>query len=138
MISGLYGQTDILKLALDGTETRYKAITNNIANVNTPEYKRITVDFESELKKVTSNNNQELYLSKTHENHMGKSKSSIENFKPTIKVQENTSVRKDKNNVNPDTEAIDMAKTTIMYNALINQISRKFEGIQNVIREGGK
>ena len=138
MFSKLYGNMDILKTALDGSSLRYEAISNNLANVNTPNYKRTTVEFENELQKVISGENTKLTLTKTHDKHMGKGKLNIENFEPTINKINNISTRKDKNNVNPDIEMIDMAKTIIKYNALTDQISRKFNGIQNVISEGGK
>ena len=43
---------NILNYALNGLWLRNKAINHNIANANTPNYKRITVNFEESLKKL--------------------------------------------------------------------------------------
>lgn len=42
------------------------------------------------------------------------------------------------NNVNIDTESANLAKNTIMYNALVSQTIDEFDKIKNVINEGSK
>lgn len=138
MIDNIYGNMDLLNAALDGSSSRYESISNNLSNVNTPGFKKTTVNFESQLKDIISNRNTEISLDKTNQRHMGKGKASLNNFQADIKDHKETSTRKDKNNVNPDVEMINLAKTSIMYNALTDQINRKFSKIQNVITEGGK
>ncbi|KNF08807.1 flagellar basal body rod protein FlgB [Gottschalkia purinilytica] len=136
MLSKIYGQTNILKAALDGSSAKDKAIANNMSNVNTPGYKRLDVDFEGQLKKILTTEGK-LQLQKTHQGHIGDN-NSIENFNPNTQQYKNISVKRDKNGVNMDVEMAEMAKNTIMYNALITQISRKFNSIKTVISEGGK
>ena len=48
---------NLLQLGLDGAKKRQEAISNNIANVDTPGYKRKDVDFLSVLKKEKAANN---------------------------------------------------------------------------------
>ena len=43
----IYG---LMKMGLDATELRSRTIANNIANINTPNYKRRYVTFEDSLK----------------------------------------------------------------------------------------
>ena len=62
----------------------------------------------------------------------------IEDLKPSIEIDRSYSYRFDNNNVNIDTEAAELAKNTIMYNALIDQTIREFDKIKNVIIEGSK
>lgn len=138
MLNKLYGNLDILTSALDASSFKNKTISNNLANVNTPGYKKSTVNFESELKNIIDGRNTKLGLNKTNSKHMGKQKSTLQNFQPNVNVHENTSNRRDKNNVNPDVEMIELAKNTIMYNALADRVSGKFSKIQSVIAEGGK
>lgn len=138
MIGKLYGNMDLMKAALDGSSLRYEAISNNMANINTPGYKKTTVSFENELQRLMGTGSRKLTLEKTNPKHIGKTRSSLENFKASVEKHEDTSSRRDKNNVNPDTEMINMAKTVITYNAIIDQINRKFNNIQSVITEGGK
>jgi flagellar basal-body rod protein FlgB len=126
---------NILHKALDGTWLRNKAINHNISNVNTPNYKRVDVNFQDKLKKAMKK--EESKLVKTHDKHLPVSKE-IKDFNPSIEVDKSYSYRFDNNNVNIDTESAELAKNTIMYNALIDQTAREFNRIKNVIIEGGK
>jgi flagellar basal-body rod protein FlgB len=48
-MQSLNPQIDLLGRLISATETRQKVISHNLANVNTPEYRRLEVDFESQL-----------------------------------------------------------------------------------------
>ena len=49
-MSGLTDNTmSILGQALDGLTARQAAITSNLANIDTPNYQAVTVDFETTL-----------------------------------------------------------------------------------------
>ncbi|MBU5254747.1 flagellar basal body rod protein FlgB [Tissierella praeacuta] len=133
MINRIYDNIDFYKKALDGTWERHKAINNNIANDNTPNYKRKFVTFEDQLKQSIENNR--ISLTKTHVNHINHRTSS---FSPIVMEDKSTSYRLDGNNVNIDTETADLAKNTIMYDALTKQVIGEFEKIKNVITEGSK
>lgn len=135
MIGKTYGNIDFLQKALDGTWLRNDAISNNIANVNTPGYKRVTVEFENMLKNQMDNNSVSLMM--TDEKHIGNGNNS-NNFEPLVKINRDTSTRKDGNNVNVDVEMGDLAKNSIMYDGLIRQISREFRDIKTIIEAGGK
>ena len=132
MLNG-YNNIDFYKKALDGTWKRNKAITHNIANENTPNYKRKIVTFEDQLKQSIKNN--KISLRTTNEKHIGISKDS---FNPLELEDKSVSYRIDGNNVNIDTESADLAKNTIMYDALTKQITDEFSKIKNVITEGSK
>lgn len=133
MFSGIYKNIDFYKKALDGTWERNKAITSNLANVNTPNYKRKTVDFEEQLKKSMDKGHIE--LTTTDKNHI---KNNNSNFSSSINMKNLMSNRIDGNNVNIDTENAELAKNTIMYNALTKQISDEFKKIKTVISEGSR
>ncbi|EOC99312.1 flagellar basal body rod protein FlgB [Caldisalinibacter kiritimatiensis] len=135
MLNTSYRSIDIMKKALDGTWQRHEAITNNIANVNTPGYKRIEVNFEAELKNALQKDG--LSLNTTNEKHISKN-DTLNSFNPTVKRDYSYSTRKDGNNVNIDVESAELAKNTIMYNSLIRQVSNEFRKIKMVLNEGGK
>ncbi len=126
---------EILNKALDGYWLRDKAINQNISNVNTPNYKKLTVSFEDELRAAI--NAKEHKLNRTNRKHLPLSRE-INRVQPKVKVERDHFHRFDKNNVNIDVESADLAKNTIMYNALINQTINEFEKIKNVINEGSK
>ena len=126
---------NILNKALDGLWLRDKVINQNISNVNTPNYKRVTVDFEDKLRDAI--HDQESKLNRTHDKHLQMTKK-IDEIKPEIGIDKNYSYRFDKNNVNIDRESADLAKNFIMYNAVTNQAINEFDKIKNVINEGSK
>ena len=60
-----------LKQSLNGTLLRHKAIAHNIANVNTPKFKRVDVEFKSQLKAAISRSSENsVHAPKTHLGHM--------------------------------------------------------------------
>lgn len=135
MFERLNTNIDMLNKALDGLWLRDKVINHNISNVNTPNYKKLTVNFEDKLKEAIGNRKDK--LNKTHSKHLPISKE-INGINPSISVDRNYSYRFDQNNVNIDTEMAELAKNTIMYNAVINQVIGEFDKIKNVINEGSK
>ncbi|WP_378957112.1 flagellar basal body rod protein FlgB [Pelosinus sp. sgz500959] len=122
----------VLEQALSASSLRQKVISNNIANVNTPGYKKSEVSFEDMLQNAIGGD--KLPMVKTNERHLGMGKDSIPN--PQINTMSNTSIRTDGNNVDIDVEMADLAKNSIYYNAVVQQISNYFSGIKSAIKEG--
>jgi flagellar basal-body rod protein FlgB len=56
-MSSSLSQIDLLSRLLDAAATRQQIVGRNIANVNTPGYRRLSVEFETELQKQLSNPN---------------------------------------------------------------------------------
>lgn len=100
----------LMKLGLDATELRSRVIANNIANINTANYKRKYVEFENTLK-----------------NSINKK------VKPEIKTDLNSKVREDGNNIDLENEKVNQAATTLEFNALITLTNIKLGMAKNVI-----
>ncbi len=122
--------------ALDGTWQRQKATSNNIANSETPGYKAVKVNFEDSLKteinklKTTSTGGSNAFLDKME------SIQSIENSK--ISVYEGaTSSRLDENNVDLESENIDMSKSVLQYYYLVRGFSDSYSRLKYAVN-GGK
>lgn len=117
---------ETIKKSLDATSTRGRVINNNIANVNIKGYKRHYVEFEESLKR----NQEEMDLKFTKSKHISTSGEygSIE-----IKRDENSSMREDGNNVDIDTEKVNQAANTLMYNALISQLNNRISTKRYII-----
>jgi flagellar basal-body rod protein FlgB len=133
MLDKISGSTAILEKALDAAWMRNEAISNNIANANTPGYKKSDVNFENQLAnaaqfQIGSAVKSSKFLP------IGNDRGSIP--APQMNQQTHTSVRKDGNNVDIDVEMAELAKNAIKYNALITQISKKFGSIKMVLNEG--
>lgn len=122
--------------ALDGTWQRQKATSNNIANSETPGYKAIKVNFEDSLKaemnklQTTSKSSTTAFLDKME------SIQSIEDSQ--ISVYEGaTSSRLDENNVDLESENIDMSKSVLQYYYLVRGVSDSYSRLKYGIN-GGK
>ena len=135
MFQRLNTNINLFNKVLDGLWLRDKAINHNISNVNTPNYKRLTVNFEDQLKAALEDNKTK--LNRTHSKHLPVTKG-IEEVEPRISTDKNRSYRFDGNNVNIDTESANLAKNQIMYSAVIDQMIYEFDKIKNVINEGSK
>lgn len=122
-IDKMFESKKVIDKALDAAWIRNQAIAQNIANVDTPGYKRKTVSFEEQLKQAMESNNFK--------------NSDVD--KIDIKVTEDNkslSMRLDGNNVDIDNEMAEMAKNTIRYNLLVQQAG--YSSLKQVITEGKK
>lgn len=118
---------NVLDKAADASWTRESLITNNIANVNTPNYKRRDLDFESVL-------NEQLGSCK-HESLDAKLRTvDLSQLNPAIYTDHaSLSYRLDGNNVDIDTEEAELASEQIKYQALTTSISKEFSRMKSVI-----
>src|SRR5664280_2024948 len=93
---------NLLEKALAGSSLRHKAISNNIANINTPGYKRMEVSFEDELAAAADSAEASQGLTRTHPQHMLPGIAGVDSAR--IRTIDNTSMRTDGNNVDIDAE----------------------------------
>ncbi|GAB6137661.1 flagellar basal body rod protein FlgB [Halanaerobaculum tunisiense] len=125
----------VLGKALDGLQKKHQSISNNIANADTPNYKRKQVNFKQQLESAIEDKNQ---LAVTNKSHIALHKSNLSSVEPKMATEEDTKVRKDGNNVNIDAEMANLAKNTIKYQTVSKQLGNQFNRLQNVIKKGGK
>ena len=116
----------MIERGLDAAWLRNNVISQNIANVDTPGYKRKVVKFEEFLDSEM----------KTGRISQGKSKLSS-NVMQIIEDPANSSYRSDGNNVDIEHEMALLAANSIRYNTLIQRINGDFQKLKTVIR-GGK
>ena len=124
--SNIYDYVNVLDKAADASWMRQEAISNNIANVNTPGYKRQDVAFEDSLQEAISNSR---YRS-TDEKVANLSKADLRIRSYTD--SSGFSYRLDGNNVDIDTESAALARNQLKYNALVDSINHEFSMIKAV------
>lgn len=122
-----YQNYSLLHRALDASAMRQEAVSTNIANVNTPEYKAKRVDFEQQLRKAVSSG-----MDQTHDKHFGAN--DLSTVTPTIREREGTMIRDDGNNVDIDQEMAELSANTIYYNSLVTQLSAKYSMVRTALR----
>jgi flagellar basal-body rod protein FlgB len=131
MIDRISDKTRLLEKALDAAWMRNETISNNIANVNTPGYKKSYVRFEELLTDAVD----KFQISgiKKDEKFLPIGKDTKYSVSPEIVQEDFTSMRRDGNNVDIDVEMAELAKNSIKYNALIAQMSKEFSKIKIAI-----
>ena len=89
----------VLQNAMGAATLRQKVISNNIANVNTPNFKKSEVMFEDLLSQELDDSNAgKLKMARTNEKHLPLKKG-LKNVQPVVDQINETSMRTDKNNV---------------------------------------
>ena len=123
-----------LYMGLDGLAMRQRAIANNIANADTPNYKAQKVAFEAQLQRALRGGDRPEFAMKTTQlNHLaGKSVSGAPFI--TVDSRPNT-LRNDGNNVDIDLEMTDLAETAVRYQALAQLTSAKLTSLKTLIRD---
>jgi flagellar basal-body rod protein FlgB len=124
---------NLLEKALEGSSLRHKVITNNIANVNTPGYKKMELSFENELAMAAGLEEAQAEMARTHSKHMLPRNAS---YQPQIRTVNNTSLRTDGNNVDIDAEMAAMTKNNIFYNTVAQRIGSYYTNIKTAIKGG--
>ena len=143
---------DVLAKSLDGYAMRHKAIASNIANVETPGFKRMDVDFEGALKQAIDEGNRQKWandhnqssflppgsLKTTHEGHFNPKP--VPNSVGDVRSDVNRAeffFRQDGNAVDIDTEMAQLAKNSGKYNAIARMESQQFRSMRDIIKGGG-
>nr|WP_202049313.1 flagellar basal body rod protein FlgB [Bacillus glycinifermentans] len=124
------GTIQTLEGALQRANVKQKVISNNIANVDTPNYKAKKVSFKNMLNEESSR----IDATKTDYRHID-FKGCESNY--SIASSKQTSYQQNRNNVDIDQEMSEMAENQIQYQALVERISGKFNSLKTAIT-GGK
>jgi len=116
----------MIERTLDAASLRQAVIANNIANVDTPRFKRSEVQFESLLQQSLTDSPAKVVGRRTDPRHINIGRTSQE-IKPKIVVDENSVMNNNLNNVDIDSEMSLMAKNQLRYNALVQQASHEIK-----------
>ena len=118
ILKNLFGpQSENYERSLNKLSLRQSVLTGNLANINTPGYKRREVDFAIELKQA--------------ETSLALPSDGGGSF-----TVEAGSVRIDENGVDLEREVYELGENEIRYQATTQMARGYFRGLKNVIREG--
>jgi flagellar basal-body rod protein FlgB len=133
---GLFkGAFPVLEKALDLRAMRHHLIVSNIANKDTPNYKAFDIMVEEEMSK-SDNTGDATQLKRTDDAHLPRSKSSGMSGKIKDAKGQEFSLRADGNSVDIDREMANLSENNLLYDALAQVISRKFQGLEDAIKGG--
>lgn len=119
---------NVLDRAADAAWQRNEAISNNIANVDTPGYKRQDVAFESVLQQALGNNRYESMDDKVANVDLSRLRGRA------YLDYANYSYRLDGNNVDIENENVMLAENQLKYQGLISSINREFTNLKTVMK----
>lgn len=119
---------NVLDRAADAAWQRNEAISNNIANVDTPGYKRQDVAFESVLQQALGNNRYESMDDKVANVDLSRLRGRA------YLDYANYSYRLDGNNVDIENENVMLAENQLKYQGLIGSINQEFTNLKTVMK----
>ena len=119
---------NVLNRAADAAWQRNEAISNNIANVDTPGYKRQDVAFESVLQQALGNNRYQSMDDKVANVNLSRLRGRA------YVDYANYSYRLDGNNVDIENENVLLAENQLKYQGLISSINQEFTNLQTVMK----
>ena len=104
----------LLEKSLNVSALRYEVIANNLANIDTPGFKKSYVVFEEILQDALENK-KSISIRRTHPGHFGIS-DRIEEIQPRVEKDTQTSLRLEGNNVDIEDEMIQLVMNSVNHN----------------------
>ncbi|MEJ2663858.1 MAG: flagellar basal body rod protein FlgB [Spirochaetia bacterium] len=127
----------ILQKSLDVSLLRYNVIANNIANSETPNFKRSVVNFEAQLKRA-------LDAEKVKPAFPGKLKyrrgvsfftpKNVDAVQPKVVLDYLTTAKNNGNNVDIDEEMMNAVSTQLEYQTILHAVNNEFMRLNMVLR----
>lgn len=137
-IEGIFSNTvELLGKSIDLRAKNHNHISANLANAETPNYVPTTVSFEGELKDaLKSRTGKDGKRTPAHPGHIplkgqGGAISAVDG---KVTSSPASGIGRDGNAVELEKEMSQLASNQIMYNASVQMISKKFEGLKLAIK----
>jgi len=122
-----------LSRQLDSSTLTQRVIANNVANVNTPGFKKSQVSFREQLRQALDAKAPALATSNPR--HMGGA-ADLSKVGPKVVQERDTIMRYGQNNVDIDQEMVNLAANQIIYDFSASSLSGKLGTLGYVIRGG--
>lgn len=126
-MAGIYGNSiNMVSKVLDFVWAKESVISNNLANVETPGYKSQYVTFEEAFRSRLEN--------AVHQTDSSAVSKAIEEADYQIHTSEEESSRVDGNNVNADTELMELTRASLQYQYLLSSVNNDITRLNTVIK----
>ena len=130
---------DLLQRAMDATSLRYQVSANNLANSEVPNFKRSTVNFESELKRAFESEEKArngFQLARTDERHISLNEPyDYRDVEPRRVLDYTTTAKANGNNVDAETEANNILQIQMQYRHLTQLAGFEFSQLNTVMKK---
>lgn len=130
---------DLLSRAMDVNSLRYQVSANNIANAEVPNYKRQEVNFESELKKAfesEKDTGHRFNLTRTDDRHIQLDEPyDYRDVEPRRVTDWTTTANANGNNVDAESEAMNIMKIQLNYRLLAQLENFEFSQVKTAMKK---
>ena len=137
VFAGAFGKNlDILKREMDVSVLRQNVISNNIANSDTPNFKRSVVNFESQLKRALDSEKVVAFPQAiTNERHIAFDKPmDWRAVAPRRVLDYLTESKNNGNNVDMEEEGMNALTNQLLYTTLAQVVSSEIQRVNIVLR----
>ncbi len=121
--------TELLQKDLDGLWVRQRAISDNLANYETPGYKNKSVSFENQLRGL---------LSDAGSSSPAALADSIKNVKPVTAEEKDEQYRADGNGVDLEQQNLEMARTVLNYSYAAQAMTDSYSRLETAVTGNSK
>ena len=135
MWNRIFKNMDVMQRSLSASWERNAIIRNNIANIETPNFKATELHFESLLASAIANN-RGFVAATTHPMHRDFRAVDLNAITPRVTQQRGLSMRADGNNVDIESENVRMAQNSIFYNTVMEKLNGEIRRLRMAISEG--
>lgn len=137
-INSFQKTVDLMHRALDANALRYTVSAHNLANAGVSEFKRKTVNFETELKRALDSEKRaagQFQLAATHPKHI-QSDGVIDyrSVSPRRVLDYLTTAKANGNNVDAEEEAMNILKIQMQYQLLSQMTGFQYSQVQSVLK----
>jgi flagellar basal-body rod protein FlgB len=109
----------LLEAGIRAEELRQRAIAGNIANIETPGYRRVDVRFEQSLAEALSSSG----------------RIDRDALEPEVFQPDDTPLKANGNNVNLEAEIGDLVKNSLRYTTYVRLLRKKFSQMESAISD---
>lgn len=130
---------DLLQREMDVTSLRYQVSANNLANSEVPNFKRTTVNFESELKRALESeeiSKNSFKLTTTDERHFQiNTPMDYREVQPRRVLDYTSTNKQNGNNVDAETEAQTILQINMQYRLLTQLVGFEFDQVNTAMKK---
>lgn len=130
----MFKPMDVMQRSLSASWMRNAVIRNNIANIETPNFKASEVEFESILARALTEGG--FTGAVTHMGHREFGTGNINTVRPRVYQQRGLSMRMDGNNVDIESENVKLAQNSLFYNTVMEKLNSEIRRLRLAISEG--
>lgn len=124
----------ILRKDLDAQAMRQRAHAQNIANAETPGYRRVKVEFESQLKEALGDATSGMMQADPRHLNSSGNFDSLNSLTPSARTEKHDPNGTGVNGVTIEAEMAEMAQTQLKYLASLELLKRKYMGLKSAIK----